>query len=116
VGTHTILLVDDDPDTLSWLIEHIPKRLDVVLIAVTSVNEMESAISVHSFDLIVSDFRMPKRDGLEVIKVLLNERIKIPLVFYTSEPNQIRSLHGIKGDVVKKPDFDLLISTISKFL
>jgi DNA-binding NtrC family response regulator len=111
-----VLLVDDDPDTLCWLLDNIPKQIDIHLIAVENVTQMEKAISTIEFSLIVTDFRMPERDGSHVLHALNERGLKIPVIFYTSEPNQIQSLFGLEGQIVKKPEFEKLVQTMLQYL
>jgi DNA-binding NtrC family response regulator len=67
-GRRRILIVDDERDMLDFL-ERVFRR-DYEVHRAVSVEEAEGLLGQHSFDVVVTDRRMPKRGGLELIEVL----------------------------------------------
>ncbi len=67
MGAETILVVDDDEDILELIERHLSNRGYEVLTAYDG----EQAISLLDklkFDLIITDLKMPKFDGMEVMR------------------------------------------------
>ena len=67
MGAETILVVDDDEDILDLIERHLSNRGYEVLTAYDG----EQAISLLDklmFDLVITDLKMPKFDGMEVQK------------------------------------------------
>ncbi|MBU0485142.1 MAG: response regulator [Proteobacteria bacterium] len=83
----TIVLVVDDEGSIRKLIRSYLK--DINLTNVIEAKDGEEAITIlkrEEIDLIVSDLRMPRIDGLQLLeKVRANDRLKhIPFVMVTS--------------------------------
>ncbi|MFW6142333.1 MAG: PAS domain S-box protein [Candidatus Saliniplasma sp.] len=80
-----ILLVDDERTLLKQakiFLEREDVKFDVD--AAVSVDEALKMIEVGDYDVIVSDYKMPKTDGLEFLKVIREERgSDIPFIMFT---------------------------------
>lgn len=64
----TVLLVDDEPDILDSLAAYIGHWIPGVEIATASgAGEALELLQARPVDLVVSDLRMPGRDGLELL-------------------------------------------------
>ena len=81
-----ILHVDDNEDELEIireLIRRIDKRIEVV--TVKSAASALETLSSESVDCVISDYRMPGMDGLELLKLLRARNEGLPVVLLTSE-------------------------------
>jgi len=80
----TLLLVDDDPDNLSWL-GAILKRFGYRVISQPDPHSALAAIrgGAH-IDLVITDYRMPGMDGLEFIVALKQLLPAIPVIMLTA--------------------------------
>ena len=90
--TETILVVDDDEDILELIERHLSNRGYEVLTAYDG----EQAISLLDqlkFDLVISDLKMPKFDGMEVLKRAKDKDPNIEVVILTG--------HGTMDTVVE---------------
>lgn len=78
-----ILVVDDDPEQLAQIKEHLKEFYEVTLVA--SGKNVIRYLQKYRVDLILLDYLMPEMDGPEVYKRLrANEDYKdIPVVFLT---------------------------------
>ena len=61
-----LLIVDDEPDMLDFL-ERVFRR-DYVVLRAGSVDEAEAELSRGAVDVVVTDRRMPRRHGLELLE------------------------------------------------
>jgi two-component system, NtrC family, nitrogen regulation response regulator NtrX len=113
-----VLLIDDEVDLLKILKE----KLCELFMIDTAENGEEALklIDGTDYDCIVSDIKMPKLDGMELIKIL-NERGKteeIPVLFLTGYANRQHAIQALKlgaYDMLEKPfDFTLLEKSITR--
>jgi len=117
-----ILVIDDD-ELVRKTIDAVLKRADFKPTLVSSGNDAITAIQSGSFDLVLSDIRMPGKDGVETVReiqnlVKKNSPREIPVVFITGYAELSRQLHaeGL-GEVILKPfDLDHLLITIREYL
>jgi len=87
-----ILAIDDDRLSLKLL----EKYLNDTSYRVTAVGEPEEAVSLlgkDSYDLVISDIRMPGMDGFEVLKRVKEDHPGLPVIMVTA--------HGIISDAVR---------------
>src|SRR5947209_6772837 len=81
----SVLVVDDDPDVLRGVC----RLLRSQGYSVTSTNNgAEAAKFVHgrSFDVIVSDIKMPGMDGIQLLREVREHDLHVPVVLVTGEP------------------------------
>ncbi|MEW6266512.1 MAG: response regulator [Thermodesulfobacteriota bacterium] len=96
-----ILLVDDFA-TMRRMIRNILKQLGY-----TNIEEAEngetalSLLKVKSFDLIISDWNMPRMSGLDLLKnVRADETLKnLPFIMVTAEAQQENIIEAVKNKV-----------------
>jgi putative two-component system response regulator len=114
-----ILVIDDEPmitDTLSTLIEMV---LDY---EVVSINDPEMLIESEllkeqTFDMVISDFMMPKMDGIDTLKAIKSIQpnvVPILLTGYSDKNNAIKSINevGLYYYLEKPWDNDQLVTII----
>lgn len=92
MGAETILVVDDDEDILDLIERHLSNRGYEVLTAYDG----EQAISLLDklmFDLVITDLKMPKFDGMEVLRRAKEKDPNIEVVILTG--------HGTMDSVVE---------------
>lgn len=74
-----ILLVDDNANGLAAR-RSVLEELGHRIITVTSGGDALDQFSTHKFDLVVTDYKMPKMDGLELISRLRKQSPDLPIV------------------------------------
>src|SRR5690554_6097140 len=80
-----IIVVDDEPlirNGLARMIERVAPEWEVSLEADNGVKALELIIS-NPIDLLFSDIRMPKMDGLELMENLSEMGYPLPIIFLT---------------------------------
>ena len=106
-GKHTVLLVDDSPETLGMLNESLRIAGYTVLVALEGEQAIAIANKVNP-DIILLDARMPVLDGFETCKQLKRspELAGIPVIFLTGlsdTEDVLRALQAGGVDYVNKP-------------
>lgn len=100
-----VLLVDDEPDLLDLL------ELDMVRMGLdsdraASVAQARALLSRQSFDLCLTDMRLPDGDGLEVVRHIAEHAPRTPVAVITafgSAENAVVALKAGAFDYVEKP-------------
>jgi CheY-like chemotaxis protein len=109
-GPKTILIVDDEPELLEILVEALERdgyRTDAVLNGADALRRLER----QSYDLVVSDTRMPVMDGIELYRELERRfpELQRRIVFVTGDvldAEKQRFLESTGMPILTKP-FDL---------
>jgi len=81
-----ILVVDDDDQLRNMLME-VLSSLDYFPIGVEDGEEALNQLQIQDFDLVVSDIRMPKMDGLTLLKGIKQMAPDLPVVMITGFPS-----------------------------
>ncbi len=102
----TILVVDDDEDLRSSLVEQLDLHNEFATLdannAVTAIRQMKD----NHVDLVLLDVGLPDMDGREVCKIMRSDGYKGPIIMLTghdSEADEILGLQSGASDYVTKP-------------
>ena len=115
----TILIVDDEQDTLDFLSYVLPKRNYKVVTVDNGFDALQTIREQH-VDLVLSDIAMPDMDGYELYSQIRNFDDTIPVMMMTGfgyDPNHVLVKAKKDGlhDIIFKPfDVDDLIHMIKK--
>lgn len=114
-----ILIIDDEPDVLKTIHNILTSEgFDII-----SVSDGTTAIELLSdtpFDLVITDFRMPEMDGLDIIKAVKDIDKTIEVIILTGFATIENAVQAIKEyqafDYMSKPleDIDSLINTVNQ--
>ncbi len=119
-----ILIIDDDPLVLKSL-QNLLIRSGYSVECAKSGEEAEIKLKMGTFGLIISDIRMPKEDGISVVKKLKEicaeqSKSEIPFIFitgYASEESPIDALKlGAKDYILKPFDLDELLKSVRQHI
>ena len=117
-----ILLVDDDSLVLKS-VSNLLTRQGYDVDCAKDGEEAEQKLRTNSVNLIICDIRMPKRDGISVIKNLKHicheqKKAEVPFIFitaYASEDAPIDALKlGAKDYLLKPFDIDELLKSVNE--
>src|SRR5690606_31280970 len=100
-----ILCVDSDPVSTSVLSDFLSKKGYNVVTA-SSGNDALNKIKKGAFDLVISDFRLPDKGGIEFIRSIKSLGQKLPIIIVTSYADVrsvVRSIKQGAFDYVAKP-------------
>ena len=101
----TILIVDDDAETLSLLHEILSKEGYEISTAAHARDALEH-IRQQTPDLVMSDIHMPDMDGLAFLAELRAQQLDIPVILMTAYGSLKTAVDGIKAgafDYLSKP-------------
>lgn len=103
-----VLLVEDTHELALWLGAALRKMgLDVTL--ATDGLEASNLLFEHSFNLIILDLNLPKRDGFSVLQELRSRKDSVPVLILTAKADisdRVKGLNAGADDYLPKP-FDL---------
>jgi two-component system OmpR family response regulator len=114
-----LLLIEDDP----MIGEIVLETLRTEAYAVDWVKDgamADGALRVESYDLVILDLGLPKKDGLDVLKSLRARKQRMPVLVTTARDaveQRIAGLNAGADDYVLKPyDIDELLARIRAHL
>ncbi|MDP3981056.1 MAG: response regulator [Chlamydiota bacterium] len=117
-----ILVIDDD-DLVRKSVQNILVRAGYSVACAADADKALAAIKQQEFDLIVSDIRMPGKNGVETvreIRSIVSEHSPrdIPIIFITGYAESSEELKAeILGEIILKPfDLDHLLITVREYL
>lgn len=105
MGKKLILIVDDEPEIRSVLSEGLSKNGYSILLA----DRTETALRLldeKSLDLVITDVKLPDRDGLQLLETIKNRAAHIPVIVMTgfgSIPNAVEAMRRGAFDYILKP-------------
>ncbi len=100
-----VLVVDDEPDILE-LIELTLGRMGLRVERAANVSEAVQQLDSKSFDLCLTDMRMPDGDGLMVVRHIVENSLKVPVAVITAHGNLENAISVLKAgafDYLSKP-------------
>ena len=101
VSMHHILIVEDEPIIRSAL-RRLLERNQYQISEAGSVQEAQERYNIHSFDLIISDLRLPGAPGTEMIKLAEPKPVLI-MTSYASLRSAVDSMRLGAIDYIAKP-------------
>lgn len=114
------ILIADDEKNMRWILE---KNLKSEGFAVVSAEDGEEAFNLFLDeipDMVILDYRMPKLDGMEVLKRIKKINISTPVIMITAHGSTDAAVEAMKigaVDYISKPfDINELKMTIFKAL
>lgn len=75
----SILLVDDNKMGLAAR-RHVLEELGYRTTTVSSANTAVELFAKNSFDLVITDYKMPDLSGIELIQKLRKEKVSVPII------------------------------------
>ncbi|MFA9371072.1 MAG: sigma-54-dependent transcriptional regulator [Labilibaculum antarcticum] len=90
-----ILIIDDDP-TICMMLQGLLKRKNFDADTVFSAGEALKRLENNQFDLVLSDFRLPDFDGLELLQKIKSMNPHVPVIIMTSYADIRTAVNAIK--------------------
>ena len=112
-----LLYVEDERELREAVALFLEMNCATVQTAADGVEALEK-IALNRPDVVVTDIRMPRLDGLGLVARLKNDYPDIPVIIstaFTEVDYLLRAIQlGVSGYVCKPPDYDELIGAIKK--
>ncbi|NLV95808.1 MAG: sigma-54-dependent Fis family transcriptional regulator [Desulfovibrionales bacterium] len=118
-GGAIILAVDDSPATLEVISRHLTRAGHVVHTC-ASVEEAASFLDTTHVDLVITDYKMPKSSGLDLIKYVRENLRDTEIMMVTGYPTIAGAVEAIRdgaGEYLAKPfTGEELLGVVSRIL
>lgn len=104
------LIVDDEPDILE-LLDITLSRMEVETVSAENITDAKALLKKQSFDLCLSDMRLPDGNGIELVKYIQKQFPQLPVAMITAHGNMEIAIKALKAgafDFVSKP-VDLMV-------
>jgi two-component system response regulator PilR (NtrC family) len=101
----TALVVDDEPD-IRELLAITLERMDITTRVCEDVGGAKRALEEHTFDLCLTDMRLPDASGLELVEWIQRESPEVPVAVITAHGSVELAVKALKlgaFDFVSKP-------------
>jgi two-component system, NarL family, invasion response regulator UvrY len=114
------ILLADDHAIIRDGVKQILADTDDLVVAGEAASGAEALkmVAEQDWDLVLLDISMPGKSGLEVIKLIRQNKPGLPILIFTMHPEQqyaLRALHaGASGYLTKESDSEVLIAAIRK--
>lgn len=95
-----ILLADDDPK-FQKLMRHILEKHGFEVTVCNDGNEAKAVIDHKPVELVISDYKMPNMNGVQLLKVLREEGREIPFILITAYGSIDSTMEAIKLGTVE---------------
>lgn len=100
-----ILVVDDEPDIIE-LLELTLARMGMEVSSATCIHDAKALLRSHSFELCLTDMRLPDGNGLELVKYISQHFVDVPtavITAYGTTENAVAALKAGAFDYLPKP-------------
>jgi CheY-like chemotaxis protein len=118
-ASKVILICDDNLDILN-VVSMIVRGAGYEVKSASSHKELLTILETCQPDLLISDIRMPGRDGFWIAEYLQSQNINIPIIFMTAYDSSLYRAYapfvGSVGFVTKPLDIDELLRQITRGL
>lgn len=116
MANRSILIVDDEPEIIE-LIEFFLKDEGYKVFAANNGVAARDILASEEIGLIISDIRMPKENGIQLLQHIKRNNATIPFIFmsaFTNMTDKDAVNLGAQGFILKPWDEDDLIQTVTK--
>ena len=100
-----VLVVDDEPDILE-LLELTLLRMGLEVERASNVREALHRLDNNSYNLCLTDMRMPDGEGMEVVRHIMERNLDVPVAVITAHGNMDNAVAALKAgafDYLAKP-------------
>ncbi len=96
-----ILVVDDEP-SVSQVVKHTLANLTTDVVIANSGKEAIEVCKTRSFDLVISDVRMPEMDGVELLQILSHDYPSMRRIILTGYADMEQTIGAINAGRVHR--------------
>ena len=99
------LIVDDEPD-IRELLDITLSRMNIKTCSAENISQAKKLLEENTFDLCLTDMRLPDGNGIELIKYIQEKVSNLPVAMITAHGNMEYAIEALKSgayDFVSKP-------------
>jgi len=115
-----ILIVEDSENDTQLIVDYLKwNNKEIIFERVETAKEMESALNKTSWDIIYSDYCLPKFSGFDALKLLQKKKIEIPFLVISGKIGEEKAVEIIKAganDYIMKGSLARLLPATEKLL
>lgn len=115
----TALIIDDEPDILE-LLDITLSRMNIKTMSAKNIAVAKDLLQQHTFDLCLSDMRLPDGNGIELVKYIQEHYSNLPVAMITAHGNMEIAIEALKAgafDFISKPvDLKILRNLVNTAL
>jgi two-component system response regulator PilR (NtrC family) len=103
--TEKILIIDDEPD-ICELLEITLNRMGLETYSAQSSAQAQKLLAEHTFNLCLTDMRLPDGSGLDLVDLIQRKYPGIPVAVITAHGNMETAIRALKSgafDFISKP-------------
>lgn len=120
-GTRRILIVDDSPPDVSTMERYLDDMENVRIMSASEAHEADALLQHEYFDVILLDYRMPGRTGLDYLKVIRRRDPDVGVIMVTAFSDETIAIESIRrrvDDFLRKEDMtqEMLIDSVDRLL
>ena len=113
------LIVDDEPDILE-LLDITLSRMEIDTQKATDLAQARTLLSKQTFDLCLTDMRLPDGNGIDLVKLISKNHPQLPVAVITAHGNMESAIQALKAgafDFASKPiDLQMLRQLVRSVL
>ena len=100
----SILMVDDDPSTCEMIQDYFLTEGYDVHVANDGQEALEM-VKANRPSVVIADYRMPKMNGIELLKEIRQSDKNLPVIIMTGFPDEFQEEYDLQGPtvVIEKP-------------
>ena len=111
-----LLIIEDDKSILNMLKRGLEEE-DFIIDTAENGEDGEYLASINHYDIIILDWMLPKKSGIEILKSLREKNILTPVLMLTAKDtinNKVEGLNSGADDYLSKPfSFDELLARLN---
>ena len=103
------VLIADDDEGILWVLQKMFKDKKIDTAEARDGKTALEMLKSQDFSVAIMDIKMPEKDGLDVLKEIRTDGLKIPIIIMTAQGTMKNAIEAIKGgafDYITKP-FDV---------
>lgn len=113
-----VLIADDSEDDASLIMRELGRAFDATDTRVDTEAALCAALS-DTWDIIITDYAMPRLNGIEAIKLIRGSHIETPVIIVSGVIGEDRAVEAIKSganDYILKDNLKRLVPTVEREL
>jgi DNA-binding NtrC family response regulator len=119
INSKTILVVDDEPHAVRVL-SAILKDGGYRILEAADVDAAADIVRKENIDVIISDLKMPGKDGFELFRYISENNLEIPVIFLTAYGSVDSAVNAMRNGAfyyfIKPPDYAKLKNVVARAL